>query len=152
MRLTRELHEEVCGCLGCDVRAEEWGGRRARWTGADSGQIQWAAAASWSLSDWWERWRQRYILRLLFDVCVIGGGFSWGLAQSGRRRSARAWRRLRLGLLGVGARLLFHLKLSPREVLVAAHVQLQAEVTRWREGTQLTLECLTPVLVLVHLK
>lgn len=156
MKLTGELHEEVSGRLGADVGAEERGGRGARaWTrrtGADPGQIQRAAAADRSLSDWREGRRQRNVLRLLFDVCVIGGGFARGLAQSGRRRGARARRPLALGLLGVRARLLFDLELGPGEVLVAAHVQLQAEVARRGEGTQLALERLAPVLVLVHLK
>lgn len=134
MKLTGKLHEEVGGRLGADVGAEERGGRggRARtgWTGADPGQIQGAAAAARSLSDRQEGWSQSNVLRLLFDVCVIGRGFSRGLGQSRRRRGARARRPLCLGLVGVGARLLFDLELGPGEVLVAAHVQLQAEVAR----------------------
>lgn len=47
--------------------------------------------------------------------------------------------------------LLLHLGLCPQEVLVAAHVQLQAEVARGGERTQLALEGLSPVLVLMDL-
>lgn len=85
-------------------------------------------------------------------MCVIGGGFARGLAQRRRRRGARARRPLRLGFLRVGERLLLDLELGPGKVLVTAHVQLQAEVPRRGEGTQLALEGLAPILVLVHLK
>lgn len=54
--------------------------------------------------------------------------------------------------LRVGGELLFHLDVVAREVLVAAHVKLQAEVTGGGEGAKFTLKCLTPVLVLMYLE
>lgn len=54
--------------------------------------------------------------------------------------------------LRVGSELLFHLDVCAGEVLVAAHVKLQAEVTGGGEGAKFTLKCLTPVLVLMYLE
>lgn len=53
--------------------------------------------------------------------------------------------------LRVGGELLFHLNVCAGEVLVAAHVKLQAEVTGGGEGAKFALKRLTPVLVLMHL-
>ena len=54
--------------------------------------------------------------------------------------------------LRVGSELLFHLDVCAGEVLVAAHVKLQAEVTGGGEGAKFALKCLTPVLVLMYLE
>lgn len=54
--------------------------------------------------------------------------------------------------LGVGGELLFHLDVGAGEVLVAAHVELQAEVTGGGEGAEFALERLAPVLVLMYLE
>lgn len=53
--------------------------------------------------------------------------------------------------LRVGGDLLFHLDVCAWEVLVAAHVKLQAEVTGGGKGTEFALKRLTPVLVLMYL-
>lgn len=53
--------------------------------------------------------------------------------------------------LRVGGELLFHLNVCAGEVLMAAHVKLQAEVTGGGEGAKFTLKRLTPVLVLMYL-
>lgn len=54
--------------------------------------------------------------------------------------------------LCVGSELLFHLDVCAGEVLVAAHVKLQAEVTGRGEGAKFTLKRLTSVLVLMYLE
>lgn len=54
--------------------------------------------------------------------------------------------------LRVGGELLFHLDVCAGEVLVAAHVKLQAEVTGGGEGAKFALKRLTPVLVLMYLE
>lgn len=53
--------------------------------------------------------------------------------------------------LRVGGDLLFHLDVCAWEVLVAAHVKLQAEVTGGGKGTEFALKRLSPVLVLMYL-
>lgn len=53
--------------------------------------------------------------------------------------------------LRVGGEFLFHLNVCAGEVLVAAHVKLQAEVTGGGEGAKFALKRLTPVLVLMYL-
>lgn len=54
--------------------------------------------------------------------------------------------------LGVSGELLFHLDVCAGEVLVAAHVKLQAEVTGGGEGAEFALKGLTTVLVLMYLE
>lgn len=54
--------------------------------------------------------------------------------------------------LSVSGELLFHLDVCAGEVLVAAHVKLQAEVTGGGEGAKFALKRLTPVLVLMYLE
>lgn len=94
---------------------------------------------------------------------VIGGGIG------GRRRLLPAVRVQRRRLrapqvcraavahqgalaLRVGGQLLFHLDVRAREVLVAAHVELEAEVTGGGEGAEFALERLAAVLVLMYLE
>lgn len=94
---------------------------------------------------------------------VIGGGLG------GRRRLLPAVRVQRRRLrapqvrraavahqgalaLRVGGQLLFHLDVRAREVLVAAHVELEAEVTGGGEGAEFALERLAAVLVLMYLE
>lgn len=52
----------------------------------------------------------------------------------------------------VSGELLFHLDICAREVLVAPHVKLQAEVSGGGEGTKFALKCFTSVLVLMYLE
>lgn len=54
--------------------------------------------------------------------------------------------------LRVGGQLLFHLDVCAGEVLVAAHVKLQAEVTGGGKGAEFALKRLAPVLVLMYLE
>lgn len=53
--------------------------------------------------------------------------------------------------LCVGGGLLFHLDVRAREVLVAAHVKLQAEVSGGGKGTKFALKCLASILMLMDL-
>ena len=54
--------------------------------------------------------------------------------------------------LRVGGELLFHLDVCAGEVLVAAHVKLQAEVTGGGERAKFALKCLASILVLMYLE
>lgn len=176
---TREFHEQVRGRLGGDVRAEERGSCRAGagawawWAGLESREIQGAAAAAAGTvpAQGSEGRRHGHVLRLLFDLHVVGSlagrcqKVPVSLGEGGGRRGFRRHRLIpscaavaqqgALALLRVRGGLVLDLELLevwPGEVLVAAHVQLQAEVARGRERAQLALERLAPVLVLVHLR
>lgn len=99
---------------------------------------------------------------LLLDVDVIGGRLDWrgSLLLSVRVQRGHLRRSHVCGAavthqgalaLRVGGDLLFHLDVCAWEVLVAAHVKLQAEVTGGGKGTEFALKRLTPVLVLMYL-
>ena len=107
--------------------------------------------------------RQVSFLGLLLDVHVVRGGVR---ARRRLRPPVARRRRQRGGAPHVGhavphqgalalrvrGHLLLDLEVGAREVLVAAHVELQAEVAGGGEGAEFTLERLAAVLVLMDLR
>lgn len=164
---TWKLHKQVSGRLGSDVRAEEGGcGWTAR-TGSDpaSGQVQGVGTAARTVPAHAKGGEHGQIplLGLLLDVDVIGrsldrGGrlqlavrVQWGRLRPSQVRGAAVPHQGALALR-IGGELLLHLDVWAGEVLVAAHVKLQAEVTGGGEGAEFALKSLTPVLVLMYLE
>lgn len=171
MMLTWELHKQISSRLGTNVRAEEGGCGWTTRTGSDpdsypnSRQVQGVGTAAGTVPGHAKggEHRQISLLWLLLDMDVIGGGLDrrrrlllsvW--MQRGHLSPPQVCRATvtHQGALAlrVCGELLFHLDVCAGEVLVAAHVKLQAEVTGGGERAKFTLKRLTPVLVLMYLE
>lgn len=171
MMLTWELHKQVSGRLGTNVRAEKGGCGWTTGTGSDpdsypnSRQVQGVGTAVGTVPGHAKggEHRQISLLWLLLDVDVIGGGLDrrrrlllsvwmqWGHLGPPQVCRAAVTHQGALALRVCGE-LLFHLDVCAGEVLVAAHVKLQAEVTGGGERAKFALKRLTSVLVLMYLE